>query len=161
MSPERVLGELRSDDRHEDVDEIVTAVVLQGRACVIGVGALREALGSRPDLRVHTGRLAVETDTRVTPAGERPTLRAKIGRIISRLKYGADAVASRYRVERPVELASAETDRSFERCPRPLDLRQLVCDSHEHDVGRLTHNDVFCVHAVATVQPVAGIAKAR
>ena len=62
----------------------MTAVVLQGRACVIGVSPLREALRSRPDLRVDTGRLAVETDTRVTPAGERPTLRAKIGRFISR-----------------------------------------------------------------------------
>ena len=90
----------------------------------------------------------METHTCVAPAGERPTLRAKIGRIISRSKYSADAVASRHRVERPVELASAETDRNFERSPRPLDLRQLVCNSHEHDVGRLTHNDVFCVHAV-------------
>src|SRR6476620_10524638 len=122
MTPEESPRELRSDDRHEDIDEIVTAVVLQGRACVIGVSPLREALRSRPDLRVDIWRLAVETDTCVTPAGERPTLRAKIGRIISRLKYGADAVASRYRVERPVELASAETDRSFERSPRPLDL---------------------------------------
>ena len=32
--------ELRSDDWHEDIDEIVTAVVLQGRACVIGVSPL-------------------------------------------------------------------------------------------------------------------------
>lgn len=89
----------------------------------------------------------MKTDTSVAPAGERPTLRAKIGRIISRLTYGADAVASGRRVECPVELASAETDGGFERSPRPLDLRQFVCDSHEHDVGRLTHNDVFCVHA--------------
>src|SRR6476619_7100435 len=103
MCPERVLGELRSNDRHEDVDEIVTAVVLQGRACVIGVGPLRKTLRSRPDLRVYPGRLAVETDTRVTPAGERPTLRAEIGRIISRSEYSADAVAGRSRVERPVE----------------------------------------------------------
>ena len=139
---------LRSNDRHEYVDEIVTAVVLQGRACVISVGPLREALRSRPDLRVDSWRLATETDTRVTPAGERPTLGAKIGRIISRSKYSADAVAVRRRIERSVELASAKTDRSFERCPRTLDLEQLVCDSHEHDVGRLTHNDVFCVHAV-------------
>ena len=115
---------------------------------MIGVSPLRKALRSRPDLRVDAWRLAVETDTCVAPAGERSALRAKTGRIISRSKYSADAVASRYRVERPVELASAEADRSFERSPRPLDLRQLVCDSHEHDFGRLTHNDVFCVHAV-------------
>ena len=63
---------LRSDDRHEDVDEIVTAVVLQGRACVISVSPLCEALRSRPDLRVDTWRLAVETHTCVAPAGEHP-----------------------------------------------------------------------------------------
>ena len=146
MTPRASSRELRSDDWHEDIDEIVTAVVLQGRACLIGVSPLREALRSRPDLRVDSWRLTVETDTCVAPAGERPTLRTKIGRIISRSKYSADAVASRYRVERPVELASAETDRSFERSPRPLDLRQLVCDAHEHDLSRFTHNDVFCVH---------------
>ena len=86
----------------------MTAVVLQGRACVIGISPLREALRSRPDLRVDTWRLTVETDTCVAPTGERPTLRAKIGGIISRSKYSADAVASRHRVERPVELASEE-----------------------------------------------------
>src|SRR5262249_28999016 len=115
-----------------------------------------EALRSRPDLLIDTRRLAVKTDARVTPPGERATLRAKLGWVIVWAKYSAHAVGICHRIERPVELASAQADGGFERSPGPLDLRQLVCDSHEHDVGRLTHNDVFRAHA-HNVQPLRGV----
>ena len=36
----------------------------------------------------------------------------------------------------------------LQRSPCAPDLLQPVCDSHEHDVDRLPHNDVFCAHAV-------------
>ena len=115
----------------------MTAVVLQGRACVIGISPLREALRSRPDLRVDTWRLTVETDTCVAPTGERPTLRAKIGGIISRSKYSADAVAQPSPGRTPRRTCVRGGDRSFERSLRPLNLRQLVCDARQHDLGRL------------------------
>ena len=137
----------RSDDRHEDIDNVVAAVVLERRSCVVGVRPLREALRCRPDLLIDTRRLAVETHARVPSSGERATLRAKLRRVIVWPEYRAHAVGICHRIERPVELASAQANGGFERGPGPLDLRQLVCDSHEHDVRRLTHNDVLRAHA--------------
>src|SRR5580765_5786919 len=76
-----------------------------------------------------------------------------MGRVIVWPKYRAHAVGICQRIERPVELAAAQADARFERSPGTLDLRQLICDSHEHDVGRLTNNDVLCTHA-HNVQPL-------
>src|SRR5207248_5675374 len=73
--------------------------------------------------------------------------------VIAWPKYRADAVGICHRIERPVELAAAQADARFERSPGTLDLRQLVCDSHEHDIGRLTNNDVLRAHA-HNVQPL-------
>ena len=145
MTPEPPLA-TQLDDRYEDVDEIVTAVILKRRSRSIRVGPLREALRSRTNLLIDSRRLALETYARVPPTRERAVLRAKRGRIIARANDSADAVGSRHWIERPVELAPAQPDRSFERSPSLLNLRQLVCDSHEHDLDRLTHNDVFGGH---------------
>src|SRR5690349_24920297 len=98
------------DDRQEHVDQIAAAVVLERRSRPIVVGPLREALRSRADLLIDTWGLAVETDTRVSPAGERVPLCAELGRLIVRPKHCADAVGLCHRIERPVELAATQTD---------------------------------------------------
>src|SRR6266516_5987013 len=60
----------RSDDRHEDVDDVVAPVVLERRPCAVGIPSLREALRSRADLLVDLWRLAVQTDAGIPPARE-------------------------------------------------------------------------------------------
>jgi hypothetical protein len=48
-----------SDDWYEDVDDVVTAVILERRPRAVGIGPLREPARSRPDLLVNTRRLTV------------------------------------------------------------------------------------------------------
>ena len=57
----------RSDDRHEDIDNVVAAVVLERRSCVVGIRPLREALRSRADLLVNSRRLAAQAYAGVPP----------------------------------------------------------------------------------------------
>src|SRR4051812_11297901 len=52
----------RSNDQHENVDEISTAVLLECRSGVIGISPLREALRSQADLVIDTLRRAAESD---------------------------------------------------------------------------------------------------
>jgi len=99
------------------------------------------------DLLIDTRRFSVEADARIPSTGERATLGAKMRWVIVWPKHRAHAVRVCRRIERAVELAAAQADAPLERSPGTLDLGQLICDSHEHDVGRLANNDVLCAHA--------------
>jgi ribosomal protein S18 acetylase RimI-like enzyme len=56
MTHERLLAN-HLDDRHEHVDQVATAVILERRSRLIVVRPLREAFRSRPDLLIDTWRL--------------------------------------------------------------------------------------------------------
>lgn len=135
-----------SVDRHEDVDDVVAAVVLQRRSCLIGVGTLSEPLRGRPNLFVNRWRLSIETNARVSTSGQSSLLGAEGRRVVTRAKDGADAVGLSDRVKRAVELPPAQTHSRLERRPDLLDLWQLIGDADEHDLHGIAHDDVFSTH---------------
>jgi len=136
-----------SDDWHEDVNNVVAAVVLERRSCAVSIRPLREAPRGRADLLVDARRLTVQADAGVPPTRERAALRPDRRRVVAGARHRANAVGSRHGIECPVELSPAQPDRGLERGPGPLDLRQLVNDADEHHLQRLAHHDVFVAHA--------------
>jgi len=137
----------RLDDRHEDVDDVVAPVVLERRPRAVSIPPLREALRSRADLLVNLGGLAVQTDASVPPARERAALGAKCRGIVAGAQHRAHAVGIRRGIKGAEELSPAQPDCGLELGPGPLNLGQLVGDSDEHHLDRLTYHDVLVAHA--------------
>ena len=64
----------QSDNRHEYVDDVVAAVILERRSSGIGVWLLGEALRGRADLLVNSRRFTLQANAGVAPSGEEAAL---------------------------------------------------------------------------------------